>query len=67
MNTCPCCSDSMLRHIRQKEIYWYCLSCHQEMPNLTSLMSHKNLSITTKTTRKLLGYQSSEKSSWVMA
>lgn len=34
MNNCPCCSDTMLRHIRHQEIYWYCLYCRQEMPNL---------------------------------
>ncbi|MEL6221719.1 MAG: hypothetical protein AAFR31_03635 [Cyanobacteria bacterium J06627_8] len=35
MNTCPCCSETMLRHTRQGQIYWFCTHCHQEMPNLS--------------------------------
>jgi ribosomal protein L37AE/L43A len=38
-NTCPCCSEVMLRHIRQNSVYWFCPHCWQEMPNL----SHKIL------------------------
>ncbi|WP_202224016.1 hypothetical protein [Okeania sp. KiyG1] len=34
MNNCPCCSTQMLRHSRNSQIYWYCLECKQEMPNL---------------------------------
>lgn len=34
MNDCPCCSSKMLRQVSNNRIYWYCLSCHQEMPNL---------------------------------
>jgi|GEM_PF-2681916 len=29
--TCPCCSDTLLRHIRLGGIYWRCSHCHQEM------------------------------------
>jgi ribosomal protein L37AE/L43A len=32
---CPCCSSTLLRHIRHAGIYWYCSHCHQEMPNLS--------------------------------
>ncbi len=32
MNTCPCCSNSLLRHIRKHEVYHFCRSCWQEMP-----------------------------------
>jgi ribosomal protein L37AE/L43A len=32
MTACPCCSHSMLRHIRQHQVYWFCRSCWQEMP-----------------------------------
>lgn len=32
---CPCCSSTLLRHIRPTGIYWYCSHCHQEMPNLS--------------------------------
>ncbi|AFZ17390.1 hypothetical protein Mic7113_1514 [Allocoleopsis franciscana PCC 7113] len=30
--TCPCCSDTLLRHMRFGGLYWRCSSCHQEMP-----------------------------------
>ncbi len=32
MHACPCCSNSMLRHARHHEVYWFCRSCWQEMP-----------------------------------
>ena len=38
MHTCPCCSESLLRHVRHSTIYWYCSHCHQEMPNLESIV-----------------------------
>jgi len=31
---CPCCSESLLRHVGAEGVYWYCLSCRQVMPNL---------------------------------
>lgn len=34
-NTCPCCGGSLLRHVRHSELYWFCLSCRQEVPLLT--------------------------------
>jgi ribosomal protein L37AE/L43A len=34
MNTCPCCSSKLLRHIRQDRVYWFCSHCREEMPNL---------------------------------
>ena len=42
MSCCPCCSDSLLRHIRPKEIYWFCTQCHQEMPNLSALIGDRS-------------------------
>lgn len=36
---CPCCSNTLLRHIRSREIYWFCIHCHQEMPNYSALSS----------------------------
>jgi len=33
MNTCPCCSEVLLRHARQGNIYWFCSHCRQEMPD----------------------------------
>jgi hypothetical protein len=35
VNTCPCCGGSILRHVRHHEVYWFCLSCRQEVPVLT--------------------------------
>jgi hypothetical protein len=35
--TCPCCgSYEMLRHIRHGGMYWFCMTCRQEMPLLIS-------------------------------
>lgn len=33
MSSCPCCSSQLLRHIQYQEIYWFCSSCRQRMPN----------------------------------
>ena len=33
-NTCPCCGGSLLRHIRHGGLYWFCVSCRQEVPQL---------------------------------
>jgi ribosomal protein L37AE/L43A len=33
MNSCPCCSHQLLRHIRCSNVYWFCSHCRQEMPN----------------------------------
>jgi hypothetical protein len=29
---CNLCHDTLLRHIRQSRLYWFCPSCRQEMP-----------------------------------
>ena len=31
---CPICSDILLRHLYHSRISWFCLRCHQEMPNI---------------------------------
>ncbi|MGJ3246049.1 MAG: hypothetical protein ACFE0I_08250 [Elainellaceae cyanobacterium] len=36
MNTCPCCSEQLLRHARHSTIYWFCPHCRQEMPNFSA-------------------------------
>ncbi|MEA5468239.1 hypothetical protein [Spirulina sp. 06S082] len=38
---CPCCSSPLLRHARSTGMYWYCSSCHQEMPNLSDSLYQK--------------------------
>ncbi|BAU07139.1 MULTISPECIES: hypothetical protein [Fischerella] len=35
-NTCPCCGDSLLRHVRHGELYWFCQTCRQEVPLLST-------------------------------
>jgi len=30
---CPICSDILLRHLCKGKVSWFCLGCHQEMPN----------------------------------
>lgn len=32
MTVCPCCTQTMTRHIRHHHLYWFCRSCWQEMP-----------------------------------
>lgn len=54
-HTCPCCSYTLLRHIRAGGVYWFCSHCHQEMPNFFNSLSQKILSI-------LLEFQFKEKS-----
>ncbi len=40
MKPCPCCSTGLLRHARHSGIYWFCPTCHQEMPELSSIGRH---------------------------
>ena len=42
MNPCPCCSNSMLRHFRNHQTYWFCRNCWQEMPSLESQLDTVN-------------------------
>lgn len=31
--SCPCCGGfQVLRHVRQKHIYLFCMNCRQELP-----------------------------------
>lgn len=38
MAECPCCSEKLLRHVRQGKVYWFCTHCWQEMPNLEDIV-----------------------------
>ncbi len=40
MNTCLCCQDKLLRHLSHHRSYWFCPTCHQEMPNVPSLFTN---------------------------
>ena len=33
-NSCPCCSDIMLRHLSNRHSYWFCSRCRIEMPDI---------------------------------
>lgn len=44
MNSCPCCSQIMLRHVRQHQVYWFCRNCWQEMPLLDHEAVHQETS-----------------------
>lgn len=48
-NKCPYCSSVLLRHARQKGVYWFCTSCWQEIPTLLT---------NTPTVRETLGGRS---------
>jgi len=48
-NTCPCCGGSTVRHVRHHELYWFCLSCRQEVP----ILSNNRLSCITPNQLKL--------------
>lgn len=41
MPICPCCSNLLLRHIRQGTVYWLCRSCRAEMPNFADYQKVK--------------------------
>ena len=43
MNNCICCHDNLLRHINHHRVYWFCPSCHQEMPNIDKHMLDRRL------------------------
>jgi NAD-dependent SIR2 family protein deacetylase len=32
MATCLCCTDQLVHHLQGNRQYWFCRSCHQEMP-----------------------------------
>lgn len=34
MDTCPCCSDTLLHHFDHGALYWFCRSCWAEMPSV---------------------------------
>ncbi len=34
-NSCYCCGNSLLRHVRHGKVYWFCKSCWQEVPLLS--------------------------------
>lgn len=54
MNKCLCCQDRLLRHLSHHRSYWFCPSCHQEMPSsrtgisaFSKVETHRNYSTKT--------------------
>jgi hypothetical protein len=43
MANCPCCCNSMLRHIRNHELHWFCRTCWAEMPLLETIETNRNI------------------------
>lgn len=31
-NSCPCCGNSLLKHVRSNGSYWFCPTCREEIP-----------------------------------
>lgn len=44
-STCPYCSHPLLRHVRSRQIYWFCNHCYQEMPYSTRSLDNLKTSI----------------------
>ena len=40
MNECICCRDRLIRHLNHRRAYWFCPTCHQEMPNIDEIKVH---------------------------
>ena len=39
-NSCPICSGILVRHLSPPKVKWFCLSCHQEVPNFNLAEFH---------------------------
>lgn len=45
---CPCCSRPLIFNISRKKKFWYCISCHQEMPVMENHETELTLRIESK-------------------
>lgn len=43
MNNCICCRDGLLRHLSHNRLYWFCPTCHQEMPNIDEIRPNSHI------------------------
>ncbi|HAX80391.1 MAG TPA: hypothetical protein DCY88_32290 [Cyanobacteria bacterium UBA11372] len=48
MNTCPCCSNQLLRHARRSGVYWFCPRCWQEMPVISEHIAKSDRGVLSK-------------------
>ena len=46
LNTCPCCSNSLLHHFGNHREYWFCRHCWSEMPNIEAAQEAKHPQLT---------------------
>lgn len=51
MNTCPCCSTTLLRHARHSGVYWFCSHCWQEMPDLSAVLLNRRETLANEASR----------------
>ena len=58
MTHCPCCAHTMIRHIRQHQVHWFCRSCWQEMP----ILEQVRVSTRLETLMQQIGVSSSDAS-----
>ncbi|MGB5633950.1 MAG: hypothetical protein WBM86_14380 [Waterburya sp.] len=49
INSCPCCSTSMLLHLSNRRSYWLCSHCRLEIPNSVSQSNGKQSKTQSKT------------------
>ena len=57
---CPICSDTLLRHLCRSRVSWFCLRCHQEMPNLNLIKFNSIQKKIRKSDRCLDNYENSK-------
>ncbi|MBE9044269.1 hypothetical protein IQ255_07620 [Pleurocapsales cyanobacterium LEGE 10410] len=43
MNSCICCHSRLLKHLNHHRAYWFCPTCHQEMPNINTLTANSRV------------------------
>jgi DNA-directed RNA polymerase subunit M/transcription elongation factor TFIIS len=64
MNTCPCCSDILLRHVKENQVFWFCRNCWQSMPVLEEknhYFSSRIASLESKHQKSTVGSRQSRK------
>ncbi|MEM8718426.1 MAG: hypothetical protein AAGE84_03825 [Cyanobacteria bacterium P01_G01_bin.39] len=56
---CPICSDILLRHLYRGRIAWFCLGCHQEMPNFNLIKLNSIQKKNRVSSKQLSNYENS--------
>ena len=63
-NPCPCCSNTMLRHLSSSHSYWYCSSCRIEMPDIERKKAQHQIVARTRKNQFLSKSKKSTVSMW---